>query len=307
MALAPDDFPPERLEHRLTFLHGRAEAHLASIENAEGRERPEDSDRVVLARACAATLYRDAACVALLLEKTSEARKLLHLSGRHFLDLGLPVGASLIALAGERGADEELVAHDDLIAAVQQQWAPREAREKEDRQRPIAAAARSEPTQLLAMMQTDWLIDARRPGAKASVRHAPLRDAIRRNAGHPAGSTGLTIGSYTDLAEWLSEQMGSVEYVPEVFTGAMTTMMSIRAEQLRAARTDRFHWRMLARPAEVIDLDATILMYLATDLDGDAKKGVEPLVERAREKDRLLDAPLLAAMALRQDQWREMR
>ena len=141
---------------------------------------------------------------------------------------------------------------------------------------------------------------------KSLVRYEPLRDAIGRNAGHPAGSTGLTIGSYAETAEWLFERADAVGEIQERIAISMATMMAIRAEQLRAARKDRFHWRMLARPAELIDLDATILMYLATDLGGYAKKGLDPLVEQRGEEDPLLDAPLVVATALRRDQGREM-
>jgi hypothetical protein len=296
MIMDPDDFPPERLERRLDFLRGRAEAHL------EGPSRSDGAGQNMLSQACAATLYRDAACVALLLERPKEARALLHRSGSYFLKLGLPAGASLIALAGEYGAESELYEHKDVIEGVRQQWNPREAQERRKGQRPMADQARSEPRQLLAMMQADWLTEERL-GSGASLDQIPLRLALRRSGGHPAGATGLTIDSYADTADWLAAPSSDAGYIPARIAISMATMMATRAEYLRAAQKDRFHWRMLARPAELVDLDATILIYLAMDHLGRPKANLEAIVDQKREDTPLLDAPVKIASALRRDQY----
>lgn len=257
----------------------------------------------MLARACAATLLRDAACIALLLNDAGKARKLLHQSGRHFLNLGLPVGAALITLAGLEDAERELRYFDDVTRGVREQWVPSEAREREDTRRPMTDQARSEPQQLLAMVQADWLASDRGYDSFDEESDEELRTAARRNGGHPAGYTGLTFESYLDLGTWLSQDHPSTDMPPR-FASAMTTMMVARAEQLRAARKDSFHWRMVARPSELIDLDATILMYLALGRSHLTLKELDPLVSQTREELPLIDAPVQAASALRRDEGR---
>ena len=296
MSLAPHDFSDDRLGRRLHFLIGRAEAHLHSLPEKATTEKD------MLSRACAATLYRDAACVAMLMGQVRQARSLLHVSGQHFLTLGLPVGASFIALAGTSASESELERHADVVAGIRQQWRPSEARD--GARRPMADQARSEPRQLLAMMQAEWILDDRRR-YRAPVGDGPLREALERNGGYPVGATGLSIDSYAGVAEWFVESRGVDDYLPDRIAASMSTMMATRAEHLHAARKDRFHWNMLPRPAELVDLDATILMYLAINENGDPKLNLEAVVDRRREETPLLDAPLLIASAFKRDQFFE--
>ena len=299
MSLAPDEFSDDRLGRRVHFLISRAEAHLHSLPEKAATEND------MLSRACAATLYRDAACVAMLMGQVRKARSLLHLSGQHFLILGLPVGASFIALAGTPDSDAELERHADVAAGIRQQWRPSEARARDGARRPMADQARSEPRQLLAMMQADWLIDERQPYRTPTDGDGPLREALERNGGYPVGSTGLSIDSYAGVAGWFAERRGVVDYLPDRIAASMSTMMATRAEHLLASLMFGFHWRMLARPAVLVYLFATILLYLAINEDGAAKANLETVVDRRREETPLLDAPLQIAGALRRDQYHE--
>ncbi len=297
MSLAPDEFPPERLEHRLRFLLSRAEAHIHDLQKSV--EPAQD----MLPRACAATLYRDAACVALLMERVHEARILLQKSGSQFLTLGLPAGASLIALAGQQDAETILNAHIDVLNGARKQRGSSKARGAGDFRHPMIDLARSEPRQLLAMMQVDWLWYERRRDKSLYRRDEPLRIALRRNGGHPAGTTGLSIDSYSAVAEWFAEHNDFDGNMPDHIAALLSAMMATRAEQLHAARKDGYHWRMLARPTELVDLDAIILMYLATKVDGSPKTNLDNVIDRRRIKTPLLDAPMQIALSLRRDQY----
>ena len=144
MAYSVPGLPPERLKRRLEFLIDRAGAH---------NEFAADNE---LARACAATLKRDAACVALLLDDTEGARRLLTQAGHGFLSLGLPVGASLIALANLHDARKHFSDHLEVIQGAREQWKRGEKRERSGR--PMSQMARKSPRQLLAMMQADWMV-----------------------------------------------------------------------------------------------------------------------------------------------------
>ncbi|TGN51515.1 hypothetical protein E4L95_16765 [Paracoccus liaowanqingii] len=297
MSLSPDDFPDERLERRLHFLVSRADAHLSDLPDRETTEKD------MPPRACAATLYRDAACVALLMDEVSEARDLLHKAGQNFLMLGLPVGASLLALSGTPGSEFELEQHADFIAGIRQQWRPREAHARDGGAfHTMADQARSEPRQLLAMMQADWIIDNRMRDRALRDESGPLREALERNGGYPVGATGLSIDSYARVADWFAERDGIEgfdDYLPDRIAALMATMMATRAEHLHSARKDRFHWKMLARPAEIVDLDATILMYFAINEDGTPKVNLDMVIDRRREEIPLLNAPIQIAKALK--------
>ena len=302
MSLFSDDFPNRMLKNRLAFLTSRANSHIIELNNI-----PDYQDQYTLKKAFAATLYRDAACVSFILGKVHKARELLHKSGSLFLALGLPAGASFIALAGQHNAQEDISIYLDVIRGVRQQWRPKEAREREGAHRPVSDFARSEPRQLLSMMQADWIWEGRHSGLQTEDEGAPLRKALALNGGHPAGVTGLSIESYSAAADWLSRRYGIDDQLPDRVAASMSTMMAIREEQLRAARKDIFHWKMLARPAELIDLDATILMYLALEKNGTSKSGFEELIDPSRDTWPLLNAPAQIAIALRLDQLRERK
>nr|WP_321482384.1 hypothetical protein [uncultured Cohaesibacter sp.] len=293
MSLSPDEFSDERLKRRQQFLTDRAEAHLGDISYGAEMEKEK------LLKACAATLYRDAACVAFLREEVCKARTLLHKAGSLFLSLGLPIGESFIALAWTEDAENELSRYADVRARIREQWRLDRARAREG-----AHQARSEPPQLLAMMQADWIIIDRRQDLVQEVEGGPLREALERNSGYPVGATGLSIGSYVGAAEWFAKRSGVSSadgHPPERIVASISTLMAIRDEHLRAARKDLFHWRMLARPAELVDLDAIILMYLAINEGGTPKMGLETMIGWRLVETSLLNAPIQIAKSLKCD------
>ena len=285
MAHPIPDVPLERLEQRLRFLLDRAEAHH--------EDAPED----ILARACAATLLRDAACVALLMDNPTLARKLLTRAGHDFLALGLLVGASLVALADARSARSQLADYSDVVDGARQQWGPSEAHEHSASGRPMAGMVRGSPRQLLSMMQADWLSSQVDPVGSVQTGD-PIRVVLDRNGGHPAGVTGLSIDSYAAIADWLAIKRGASTDMPNRVRIGMATVAATRAEHLRAAQKDSFHWRLLLRPAELIDLDTTILMFLALGAGMSFKR----LAEMMRVELPMEDMPLRVAASLRSSQ-----
>jgi|GEM_PF-6564011 len=273
-----------RLERRLAFLLDRAGAHR------EGA--PED----MLSRACAATLWRDAACVAVLLDQAGHARKLFTRAGHEFLALGLPIGASLVALANVRDARQDLFDYSDVIDGARQ-WGPGKAREHHAF--PIADMARGSPRQLLSIKQLDWLT-AETEGSDSVRPDEPIRAALKRNGGYPVGATGLSIDSYAEVADWAVAKRTKRDHkIPKQVRSSITTMAAVRGENLLAAQKDTFHWRLLARPAELVDLDATILMFVALG----AGMNTEQLAKMMRERDvPMNDTPLNVAASLRSNQ-----
>lgn len=130
-----------------------------------------------------------------------------------------------------------------------------------------------------------------------------MRTTLYRAGGYAAGVTGLSIDSYVRLAEefvWPTEAMAPEKNWVE---RSLATFYAARSENLNTARKDAYHWRILPRPAELVDLDATILMFLAL-----GTSWARQLREDAhRRDDPILDAPLHIAEALRRDEVRDQR
>lgn len=272
----------ERLPRRLDFLLSRAAAHLES--------GFQDTRR----RAAAATLYRDAACVALMLGNSNEARKHLVKAGRLFMDIGLTSGAALIALAEPWTARQVMVDYSGLIEGVKHQQSKTE---REDHRWPMAEMARSAPRQILSLMQSEWLLQEaeKRP---PSIDDTELYAALKRNSGYPVGATGVSLETYSNMAQWMVgyRSHGSIR-IPPFVARSLNTIFASRAEHLRAAMNDRFHWRLLARPSELLDLDIVILCSLALGAGIDQSE-----IRRYSAPDMRLDAaPLSAALLLRGD------
>jgi hypothetical protein len=289
-----DLFPgvePERLRRRIEFLQSRAEVHLASSEDT-------------LHRACAATQLRDAGCVALLIGEMTEARHHLRRAGHLFLHLGLAAGSTLIALAGTRTARQEVMEYQDVIDSVSRQWDRERARERDAPTRPLAEMSRGAPRQMFSLMQAEWLTRTT-PNAFLLDDDLAMRRALERNGGHPVGSTGLSMETYSRMAEWMLQQRQSRvesksrdESMPEFVVRGFATVASTRAEYIRAAMHDSYHWRLIARPAELLDLDTVVLSSIALGV------GMNPgAIEQFFSSDITLEsAPIVAATRLRNDQ-----
>jgi len=286
MARDIEGFDPNRLNDRIKFLRSRADAHLAIV-----------SERM-LHQACAATLLCDAGCIAFILGMIGEARESLRRAGHLFLGIGLTTGAVLVALADTRSARGQIADYPDVVEGVRQQWSRVEARGRDEAKRPMTEMARGSPRQMFSLMQSEWLT-GQVDGHPMERDDSPVRAALERNGGYPVGETGLSIDSYRKLADWMTAHTGRASgELPDFVVAGMATIAATRAEKIRAATKDRYHWRMLVRPTELLDIDSIVLMFVAlgTGTNEDA------LRMRELANVPLGDAPLKAALSLRSDQ-----
>ena len=249
--------------------------------------------------ACAATLLRDAACVALLLGETTIARHYFRDAGVHFLKLGLTAGSVLVVLADAKGAAVKLERYSGVIEGVRHQRSRGETEKSEKEIGSFFYTARSSLRQILSQLQADQLmaeIGVREP----SREEYPMHEVLKRNGGYPVGNTGLSIDSYRGIADWLIEQRSQPDrQVADFVTSTFATLATTRAEYIRAAMKDTFNWSKLARPSELLDLDSVIVMFLA--LGGRMKKDFL-LASKWVGEEPLFEAPLIVAEQLREDQ-----
>lgn len=289
MALDLADLPVERLEHRYVFLIDRAKAHLNARESG-GLHSP----MAWREQACAATLMRDAGCIALILGKPAEASANLLGAGHLLLKLGLPAGAALVLLGNPREGSLIGEAFAPLFADTAWQRSRQEHSHRDDARTRLDAT--HEPRQMLGLGQAQRIAlafgESGLFGANGEGDDVQLRYRLERRGGHPVGITGLSIEAYLALADQLSvpQQIAPKPDFLEV-PRSLELLFALRAEGLQAARKDRYHWQLVPRPAELIDLDSLILMLVALGQEQSS------LLERALPADApaLTDMPFRAA------------
>ncbi|MBB05195.1 MAG: hypothetical protein CML03_06725 [Pseudooceanicola sp.] len=271
---------PERLSNRLKFLIGRAEVHTEF--KRQGYEH----------QAIAATAYRDAASIALLLEDADKARNLLQKAGTGFLELGLIHGAVLLELAGGPKAFSSLADYSDLIDGVRVQ--KRFDGEEERSARPLENSARTTTSQLFALYQVECLRDGLTTEGGSE---APFRQALDRRAGFQVGVTGLSIDSYMRMGQELINPLESkLELDRPFLLRSVEAIASTRFEAIQSAMRDSYHWQRILRPSALLDFDTLVLGSLALSSDF----GLGPFDRLLSDEVPYLSAPIRAAKLLRQ-------
>ncbi|TSE14057.1 hypothetical protein C1D09_000785 [Mesorhizobium intechi] len=228
-----------RMERRISFLIDRAKWH-------DGRKTPLD-------RGCAATARRDAGIIALLLNRKEPARKMLANAGAEFVSIGLYVGYMLQSLVSPKRVRSGDFANEDMIA----RFGPAVLAEDKDGSRvreestlPFERESRQTPQQLLNLYQA--LRGRRNESTRFVSDLASGRLLVNKSAA--IGLSGLPVGSYLQLFDRLGSNVASSGDQDTVFAAVIR-----RRELIDAARADEFHWRMILKPAELVDLDLLAL------------------------------------------------
>ena len=288
--IAIPDIEEGWLRARLAFLLSRAQFHM---------EQPREDYRHV---ACAATLYRDAACLALLLEEVKVGQELLVRSGDLLLEMGLAAGLPLIAMADSSRAAKALQAYQQMIDEVNSGTETSVDAATVARRSMVAASGRSFRCSL-AVVQAEMLSHASSglrfsepgPGDAAERRRRARLDLAQRFGGREVGNSGLSVSSYLHVAgAFETRRSGAPGALGEGVSETVELLGRQRAERIAAARRDQFHWRLVLRPDELVDLDIVALMLLAP---GDARAQAtdwfgtrgEPIIRAPLAVARLLD------------------
>lgn len=230
------------LRQKLEFLTDRATAN----DKFAGRRRQN-----ALRQAADATLWRDAACVAMLLDDIMAAKKYLKASARGFLELGLFYGILLLRLSGEENGEIDAKTSRDKFAWVRDALRLSESEQSDGTPDlpPYARASAHNPYQLLRLVQS---------GVNFSILDNDVVDQARKQlnvySGLPIGGIGIALGRYIQVHDTFLH--GDLDGRT---IGALTYMASRRSEMIEAAKADKFHWRRVPNPCELIDLDTLAL------------------------------------------------
>ena len=247
---ASDDW----FRQRVKFLESRANAHLKEHSNS------------LRHLVCAATLLRDAGCVLLLREQTGLGGEYLIRAGELLLELGLPAGLPLIGLSDSRRGQEEAVRYREMIQSRSSQGISAEGETPADPAKAIALGARHSFRSMVSLVQAGQLGAAvDRTGKEGPQRREMERERLREIHGFRIiGNTGLSVARYVRVCAWMEEPKTSqkVDDVPVDVRRSLEFLGRHRDASIEAAQNDKFHWMLVSRPAELLDLDTMVLMRL---------------------------------------------
>jgi len=240
---------PSRLDRRIGFLLDRAFDHDEQAKKSEG-------EAANLHEVCAASLRRDAAATAALLGDISKARALFTEAGRQWLSLGFYYGLFLLRLGDspqivtDRGSDDRA-------------WVDRSLREeagsKARFERAFEREARTNPRQLLSVVQADIGVSA-----DDEMERALARNRLFSAGPLAVGGTAMPLHGYLKLLDALERgDLGRAD------RDRLFAQLVQREEMIAEAREDRFHWKLARRPADMIDFDL-LALGLAAQSGGDA-------------------------------------
>jgi hypothetical protein len=268
----------ERLERQETFLLDRAKAH----------DIAKDDARLGHA-ACAASLTRDAAAVAVIRGNAERAAGLFGDAGRRFAGLGLFVGYSLLELS-RSGAGWNLVSEDGVLAQIQRVLFREEAAPpSESSAAPFLFESMTSPRQLLHLYQALSI-----KSTVGDVRGA-LHELILRFPSLSVSTADVPLVRYLALMDEVERmEPRRVDGFSRDVGESLFSIFIRREEQMSIARSDTWHWKMLLNPTDVIDPDLMMLSMMMIE-----RTGSTAAIDRiARERGPLVSMPVIAANLL---------
>lgn len=211
--------------------------------------------------AASATLFRDAAAVAFILGDIAGGRSLLRQSGNLLFNLGFAGGLQLLYIAGTLDEDDNEALN--LIRRFDSAFSERHRRiERERVPSETASSFNNDSFRSPQLLRTYQALAGRRSDDEEwfSLRHA-IHEALSINAEMPVGAARTPLATYLrifDLFARREEQM--VPFALNEIKQTLNSLVQRREELLMAARRDRFHWKAMLRPAELIDFDLLALL-----------------------------------------------
>ena len=287
-----DGVSDEWLRERVAFLKSRGNWHL-ELPSADWRHE-----------LCAATLFRDAGCLLLLLDEVESGRENLEKAGDLQVAQGQAGGLPLIAMCDPERAERAVLDYEILVERRRRGYD--EAVEGlAENGRSMDAAGAGSLRSLLAVVQARMMVDryhwisgrgydSDQRGKWLERSGAARRELVDQYANREVGESGLSVRSYVDVVLALEEgSMGASNELAENAVEAIELLGRWRAQQLEAARRDAFHWRLVSRPSELVDLDSVALMSVVRD-----GQQIELRDRLGQSSDRMVWTPLEIAAKL---------
>ena len=241
-------------EARVRFLVSRAALH------------EEQGSDVLMHKACAATLLRDAGCLLLLREEIGAGRERLAQAGEQLLEMGLGAGLVLVAVGDAGRGRQELRSYRERVENDRRRAEETRADRPEEWRESVTLAARRSLGSMLSVVQTDFLEGTRDAQVESASQRREIerRELLERYGAQDVGETGMAVFRYVRVAASMGAGAHAVADDDTVnVVRAVELLGRHREERVEAARRDEFHWRLVPRPAELLDLDSVVLMQVA--------------------------------------------
>ena len=196
-------------------------------------------------------------------------------AGEQLLEIGLAAGLVLVAMHDAGRGRDALASYRVRVEETPRRGADTKADSPEDGRESVAVAARSSFGSMFSVVQADLLQGAADvdPARGAERRETERRELLERHGTREVGETGMSVFRYLRVAASMEGRAHLVDADPSVeMVRAVELLGRRREERIELARGDEFHWRLVPRPAELLDLDSVVLMQvaLASGYDGGA-------------------------------------
>lgn len=274
----------DTLENRKLFLTKRADAY-----NESGHADPHF-------RVVSATLLRDAAATSLILGDISDGKILLERSGQLLLDAGLVGGLQLLFLAGSSTTTKSTAATlDEYEREFFERVEVPGRRVVFDGPHHFTEESFRSP-QLLRAYQ--GLVGGGDKWAGA-LDHASrrfltkqIRETIARSGTMPIGINRAPLTTYLHAFDLMIGDVSPESANPSIMD-VVRSFARRRQEVVTAAARDTFHWRMVLRPADLVDFDLLALLLAGTI------RGKGPMIQSSIDESDIVTAlPWSLASAL---------
>lgn len=232
------------LEAQVTFLRGRAQWH-----------REQHDSQMQLHQLCAATLLRDSAAIATLLDKFELARQLLAEAGARYLENDVTYGMVLERLAGVEKADADI--YENVQDYVDGQL---DAKKSESHARRRAQKF----VDLVSVFQA--LNITKNRSEESAGLQLDVRRILDASPTMTVGPTETPLPVYLSIIDSFDTDSTETGRFPSALESDLFSVerdlfaISIqREEALRLAKADTYHWEQVLNPAAIIDFDITLL------------------------------------------------
>lgn len=245
----------DTLQARKLFLTKRADAYGKS-----GHADPHH-------RVVSATLLRDAAATSLILGEIPEGKKLLRRSGQLLLNSGLIGGLQLLFLAGGVTVTKSTTA---TLNEYEREFFERtevlERRSVSDRTHHFTEESFRTPHLLRAYQGLEGAGDkwaSASDGASRGFLTQRIREVVARDGTMPIGINRVPLITYLHAFDMMVRDT-SPQSDNQLLVEVLRSFARRRQEVVTAAARDTFHWRMVLRPADLIDFDLLALLLAGT-------------------------------------------
>jgi len=261
-----DTDSPERgkILQRIKFLSDRAQSHMMERAREGSIEEWANATQQTwrLDQLAAATCLREAAILALIVERYSDAQKYFHEAGKLAISQGVWEGYLLFELGRKQRDDGWWIDRPNDLNAIDAISSGFERSQSQPDEPHPDYSGLIDPTRALSVFQSLLFY----PHDEASMQVLMnLRELLSRWAGVSVGSSGVPIQSYLAVLDLLFPGEVPKRSNPLSPVMAFESILLRHREWILSAQANQYQWENLVLPIDFIDPNILSLAALAKD------------------------------------------